>query len=166
MGRRARTLFPPRPTGPTRPPRLDRQFRSNDRADAGDARGLVKARRAVHAVAIEQCERGIAERRRAIDERFGKRRALEKAEGGGGVEFDVMRRHDRPSWSINDGIDEPPLGVAILKNPVHRAVAERDVPFVAIPVAVAAFLTFSRGTFFTRMGPHPHAFGLKAVPAR
>src|SRR5439155_12066990 len=88
----------------------NRQFRSNDRTDSGRERRLVKARRAVHAVAIEQRERGIAERRRAIDERFGKRRALEKAEGGGGVEFDVMRRHDRPSWSINDGIDEPPLG--------------------------------------------------------
>jgi hypothetical protein len=40
----------------------------------------MKARRAVHAVAIEQRERGVAEHRRAIDERFGKRRALKKAE--------------------------------------------------------------------------------------
>ena len=34
---------------------------------------------------------------------------------------------------VNDGIDEPPIGVAILKNPVDPAVAERDVPLVAIP---------------------------------
>ena len=90
-----------RPSCLSRPSRLsrptNRQLRANDRADADGERSLVKARRAVHAVAIEQRERGIAERRRAIDERFGKRRALEKAEGGGGVEFDVMRRHDRPS---------------------------------------------------------------------
>ena len=55
-------------------------------------RGLVKARRAVDAVAIEQRQRGVAEIGRAIDERFGQRRALEKAEGGGGVELDVHGR--------------------------------------------------------------------------
>jgi hypothetical protein len=51
----------------------------------------VEARRAVDAVGVEQRERGIAERRRALDERFGERGALEKAEGGGGVELDVHR---------------------------------------------------------------------------
>ena len=58
-------------------------------------RRLVKARRAVDAVAIEQRERRIAELRRAIDERFGQRRALQKAERRGGVELDV--RHDERS---------------------------------------------------------------------
>ena len=57
--------------------------------DAGGRRGLVKPRRAVHAVAIEQRERRIAEIGGAIDERFRQRRALQKAEGGGGVELDV-----------------------------------------------------------------------------
>ena len=32
--------------------------------------------------------------------------------------------------------------------------------------AVTAFFTFSRGTFSTRVGPHPHATWLKAVPTR
>jgi hypothetical protein len=52
----------------------------------------VKARRAVDAVAIEQRQRGIAEIGRPVDERLGERRALEKAEGGRGMEFDVHRR--------------------------------------------------------------------------
>ena len=38
----------------------------------------MEPRRAVDAVAIEQRERGIAERRRALDERLGQRRAVEK----------------------------------------------------------------------------------------
>src|SRR5437762_2878369 len=47
----------------------------------------------INAIAIEQRERRIAEFGGAIDERFWERGALEKAEGGGGVEFDVRRRH-------------------------------------------------------------------------
>ena len=79
----------------------DRQLRADDRPDAGRERGLVKARRAVDAVAIEQRERRIAELGGAIDERFGQRRALEKTEGGRGVELDVHRtgRHDRNSFN-------------------------------------------------------------------
>ena len=49
----------------------------------------MEARRAVDAVAIEQRERRIAELGGALDERFGQRRALQKAEGGGGVKLDV-----------------------------------------------------------------------------
>jgi hypothetical protein len=41
----------------------------------------VKTRRAVHAVAIEQRQRGISQRRRALDERFRQRRRIEKTEG-------------------------------------------------------------------------------------
>ena len=51
----------------------------------------MKTRRAVDAVAIEQRERRIAERRRAVDERFGQRGAVEKGKRGRGVEFDVHR---------------------------------------------------------------------------
>ena len=49
----------------------------------------MKPRRAVDAVAIEQRERRIAERGRAIDERFGQRGAVEKGEGGRSVKLDV-----------------------------------------------------------------------------
>src|SRR5262245_30772884 len=48
---------------------------------------------AVHAVAIEQRDRGILELRSAINEEFGKRGALEKTKRGRGVELDVGR-HD------------------------------------------------------------------------
>jgi len=40
----------------------------------------MEPRRAVDAVAIEQRERGVAERGGAIDERFGQRRAVEERE--------------------------------------------------------------------------------------
>jgi hypothetical protein len=49
----------------------------------------MKPRRAVDAVAIEKRDGGVAEIRGAVDDRLGKRSALEKAEGGGGVELDV-----------------------------------------------------------------------------
>src|SRR5258707_298685 len=70
----------PRPPSLPSPPRLDRQFRADDRPEPGATRGFMKARRTVHAVAIEERERGVAEQRRAIDERFGQRCALKKAE--------------------------------------------------------------------------------------
>jgi hypothetical protein len=41
----------------------------------------MKAWRAVDTIGIEECERWIAERRRTLDERFGQRGALKKAEG-------------------------------------------------------------------------------------
>ncbi len=84
---------------------------------------------AVDAIAIQQRERGVARFNRAVDQNFGKRCALQKAERGRGVEFDV-RRH---ATSINNGIDEPRIGRSITKHPIHGAVAERNVPFVAIP---------------------------------
>jgi hypothetical protein len=49
----------------------------------------MEAWSAVHAVAIEQCEGGITEVGRPIDERFRERCALEKTEGGSDVELDV-----------------------------------------------------------------------------
>src|SRR5262245_63906949 len=49
----------------------------------------MKSRRTIHAVGIEQRDRGIAERCRALDERFWQRRALQKTERGGGMKLDV-----------------------------------------------------------------------------
>jgi hypothetical protein len=56
------------------------QFGADDRLDPRGERGLVEPRGAVHAVAIQQRERRVAERRRALDERFGQRCALQKTE--------------------------------------------------------------------------------------
>jgi hypothetical protein len=49
----------------------------------------MKSRNPVHAVAIEQRQRRITEICGALDERFRQRRAVEKGEGGRGVEFDI-----------------------------------------------------------------------------
>jgi hypothetical protein len=68
---------------------FDRQLRPDDRAESRLLRGFVKTRSAVDTVGIEECERGIAERRRTLDERFGQRGTLKKAEGRCGVELDV-----------------------------------------------------------------------------
>ena len=57
------------------------QLGADNRFDPGGKGSFVKPRRAVDAVAIEERERGIAELGGAVDERFRKRRALEKAEG-------------------------------------------------------------------------------------
>jgi hypothetical protein len=54
----------------------DRELSTDNRPDPRGERGLVEPRGAVHAVAIQQRQRRIAERRRALDERFGQRRAL------------------------------------------------------------------------------------------
>ena len=66
-----------------------RQLRADDRLEPRLLRGEMKARRAVDAVAIEQRQRRIAQRRRPIDERLRQRRAVEKRKRGRGVEFDV-----------------------------------------------------------------------------
>jgi hypothetical protein len=47
----------------------DRQFRTDQRAQAGGFGGLIKPRQSVDAVAIEQRQRGIAQRCRSLDER-------------------------------------------------------------------------------------------------
>ena len=71
----------------------DRQLRSDDGADAGDLRRAMKSWRAVDAVAIQQRECRTAERGGAVCQHLGQRGALEKAEGGGGVKFDVRGGH-------------------------------------------------------------------------
>jgi hypothetical protein len=50
---------------------FDCQLSPDDRAQTCLLRGFMKAWRTVDAVGIEQRQRGIAERRRALDERFG-----------------------------------------------------------------------------------------------
>jgi hypothetical protein len=49
----------------------------------------VKSRRTVDTVGIEQRHRRVVERRGALDERFGQRSALQKAECRSGVKLDV-----------------------------------------------------------------------------
>jgi len=70
-------------------PAINRELRPDDRFETGLRRGLMKSRRAIHAVGVEQRDRRIAERRRALDERFGQRRALQKAECRCGMKFDI-----------------------------------------------------------------------------
>src|SRR4029079_7618496 len=79
----------------------------DDRLDAGGPRRLVKAGRAVDAVAIEEGQGRIAEIAAAIDEGFGQRRALQKAEGGCGVQLDVggERRHGFTTMDTKDTKD-------------------------------------------------------------
>ena len=113
----------------------------------------METRGAVDAVAIEQRDGGIAELGGAIDERFGKRRALEKTERRRGVELDVRRRHD--STSIDNGVNEPGVGVAILEDAIDRAIAERDVPFVSIKCAGHSIFYFAWGPTFIYRGGDP-----------
>ena len=112
---------PPAPTG-------NRQLGADDRLDARAFRGQVKPRRAVDAVAIEQRERRIPERRRALDERFGQRGAVEERKGGRGVEFDVHGR------SIEDRLRGTSRSVMRSRNSRQSDPSlSADVPFVAIP---------------------------------
>ena len=64
---------------------------ADDRAESRVLRGLMESRRAIHAVGVEQRQRGIPQRRRALHQRLGERRSLEKAECGRGVKLDVHR---------------------------------------------------------------------------
>ena len=75
--------------------RGDGQLGADDGADAGGLRGLMEARRAVDAVAIEQRDRRIAERRRALDERFRQRRAAQERKGRRGMKLDVRHKKVR-----------------------------------------------------------------------
>jgi hypothetical protein len=62
-----------------------RDLTADDSLDPGSPCRLVEPRRAVDAVAIDERERRVAQRRRAFHERLGQRRRLEEAEGGGSV---------------------------------------------------------------------------------
>jgi hypothetical protein len=63
------------------PATVDRELCANDGFEPCLLRRLMESRRAVHAIGIEQRNRRIAERRRTVDECFGQRSALQKAEG-------------------------------------------------------------------------------------
>ena len=118
--------------GVPRQPTRYRQLSADDRLDAGALRGEVKTRRAVDAVAIEQRERRIAERRGAVDQRFGQRGAVEKRKGGGSVQFDIHGAHVADALVVNP-FDKPSVGIPLQKDAAYRAVVERHVPFVAVP---------------------------------
>src|SRR5262245_44260177 len=93
-------------------------------------------------------------------------------------------RSDPPRpLSIHDGVDEPAAGLAIAKHTVDRAVAQRDVPFVAVPTRSLKWLpqppiprrspgtgalenhaagvpaTISRHAQWASIGSHRHARG-------
>ena len=70
---------------------LDGQLGADDGAHAGGFRRLMKARRAVDAVAIEQRERGIAQRRRPLD--ILAHAGLDEREGEPGVELEHVVRN-------------------------------------------------------------------------
>ena len=106
-----------RPAGPPCGTAARRRRRRDRAARARDSRAPPRARRAL-----------------------GQRRALQKAERGGGVELDIHGGgrsshtigHERRGL-VHDPIDEPASGVALLEDAVRRAVAQRHVPLVAIP---------------------------------
>ncbi len=66
-----------------------RQLRTDDGPDTGFFGREMHARRAVDAVAIEQCERRVAERDSPIDQRFRQRGAVEKRKCRRSVKLDV-----------------------------------------------------------------------------
>jgi hypothetical protein len=70
---------------------------ADERPDSHGERRLMKARYAIDAVAVEQRDRPVAEIGRPIDQRFGQRGALKKAEGGSRMQLNVASsRHDDP----------------------------------------------------------------------
>jgi hypothetical protein len=61
----------------------------------------MKARQAVDAIAVEERDGGVAELGGALDERFGQRGALQKAEGRGRVELDVHGENlELRTWNL------------------------------------------------------------------
>jgi hypothetical protein len=72
--------------------RRDCQFSADDGFQTGFTRCLMKSRSAIHAIRVEQRDRGIPERGGTLDERFGKRCTLKKTERRGAMQFDVHGR--------------------------------------------------------------------------
>src|SRR3954468_4737471 len=68
---------------------------------------------------------------------------------------------------IDNPIDQPAVGRAIAKDPVDRAVAKRDVPFVAIPEAVTLARLVTAAPPVARRPPRPRTRDHRAagVPA-
>ncbi len=87
-----RAIVSPEPRTPSPEPRAPSDTVSSAPTMAfspARCRRLMKARDAVDAVAIEQRQRRIAERRGTLDEGFRQRRAVEKGKRGRRVQFDV-----------------------------------------------------------------------------
>src|SRR5262249_2758791 len=78
-----------------------RQLGADNRLDAGGNGGFVEARDAVDAVAIEERERWIPERHRAIDQDLWQSRALQKTERRCRVELDV-RHHTNATTEVTE----------------------------------------------------------------
>ena len=60
---------------------LNRELGADDGFEAGGSGGAIELRRPVHAVAVEERERGIPQLGRALDERRRLGRAVEKRKG-------------------------------------------------------------------------------------
>ena len=114
-----------------------RQLRPDDRLQPRLLCGFMKSWRAVDAIRDEQRERGIAERRGTLNERFGQRRALKKAESGSGVELDVH-------GSIDHALNEPLFTGPLAKQAIRDAVGQRDIPLIAIPPTFALRATVGK----------------------
>jgi hypothetical protein len=98
------------------PPRtLERHVGADDRPHAGTPRGLKEARRAVDAVSIGERQRVVAAGGGALDQIFGKRCAMEKAEGAATAQLDVGRRR-------HDGLDEATDWMFVFYSPRDDAV--------------------------------------------
>ena len=71
---------------------FDGEVRADDRVHAMFARGPIKTRRTVHAVAVGQGERGVPLFGRSRDEVLGQAGALEKGERALAAQLDIGRR--------------------------------------------------------------------------
>ena len=65
-----------------------RDLRAHQRREAEPVAGAIEPGRAVDAVGVQQRDGGLLEPRRALGQRFGQRRRLEKAEGTPGMQLD------------------------------------------------------------------------------
>jgi hypothetical protein len=77
------------PTADCHLPTTDGQLSADDGLQTCALCRLVEPRRTVHAISVEEGQRGIPEGRCALDQRFRQRRALKKTERGGAMQFDI-----------------------------------------------------------------------------
>src|SRR5262245_14749369 len=84
---------------------FDRELRADDRLDPGSSSSLVEPRCAVEAIAIDQCQRVIAQGRRPIDQRLRRRGSPKEREGRCGVELDkrIHFAFSSPSYPQHSG---------------------------------------------------------------
>ena len=99
----------------------DRQLGADDGAEAGGFGGLMKARRAVDAVTIEERKDGIAESGSALDQRFGQRRAAEKRKRRRSAKLDVGHDGEEGKKGRTGLRDSEKSGTEALKKQPRRA---------------------------------------------